>query len=109
MNFLDSLFKIIIYNEGHLRRIKKDNNIPDDIIMQSHLTEFALTIKDIVARIIQRAKDENVDIDTYIEQIESYNGFMKEFTPPTGSFLDQYRQSLNLNTKLQTEQIDLSQ
>ena len=71
MNFLDSLFKIIIYNEGHLRRIKKDNNIPDDIIMQSHLTEFALTIKDIVARIIQRAKDENVDIYTYIEQIES--------------------------------------
>ena len=45
----------------------------------------------------------------YTPKEAEYNGFMTEFTPPTGSFLDEYRQSLNLGTKLKTEQIDLSQ
>ncbi len=37
-----------------------------------------------------------------------YNGFMTKFTPPINSFLDRCQRSPNLDTKLKTEQSDLS-
>ena len=57
IDFINNLFNINLYHHGNLQKIKSDNKIPDNILMQSHLTEFSVTVKYIIDKIITLAKN----------------------------------------------------
>ncbi len=57
IDFINNLFNINLYYDGNLQKIKSDNKIPDNILMQAHLTEFSVTVKYIIDKIITLAQN----------------------------------------------------
>ncbi len=57
IDFINNLFNINLYHDGNLQKIKSDNKIPDNILMQAHLTEFSVTVKYIIDKIIKLAQN----------------------------------------------------
>jgi hypothetical protein len=104
IDFINNLFNINLYHHGNLQKIKSDNKIPDNILMQSHLTEFSVTVKYIIDKIITLAKnteeknDKNISDNILANQNKISNSIYQ---------INRFRTEIINNTNITDTEIDI--
>ena len=104
IDFINNLFNINLYYDGNLQKIKSDNKIPDNILMQAHLTEFSVTVKYIIDKIITLAQNTEEKNDKKISDNILAN---KDKISNSIDNINKARKEIIKNNKITNEEIDI--